>query len=370
MGDALVVDPDVVELNGFLTNGIPDSDTHSCPVIGCTKLPNERGWICPPPDSKKCITGKDKLIKASTAIAVINEKVADLRARLEAAVAGQSAAATASSAKIAELEENVRAISAREVESNRAKEAAEQAVREALAREKSIKEERQRLDAEREAALAAQKRAKNNNNASKLAAAASAVAAARDALAAKDAELKAAQAGTVDARRDLAVATQRASDLDRELADAKGEIETKEAFLSSTEGVFGRKVTQLTAAYNKLKDAHIAHLDRKISQIENYKTKKVLIRTDADIPILDEQKRIIEAQKVEINKLIVDPETGINAPIVLEKINALEAQLKAIQNDENRDYGRPEMAGGKRKTHRRKVSKRKHTKKRNIRNHK
>jgi hypothetical protein len=36
---------DVAELKGFLTDGIPDSDTHSCPVIGCTKLLNDRGWI-------------------------------------------------------------------------------------------------------------------------------------------------------------------------------------------------------------------------------------------------------------------------------------------------------------------------------------
>jgi hypothetical protein len=102
-----------------------------------------------------------------------------------------------------------------------------------------------------------------------------------------------------------------------------------------------------------------------LHQLDNKITGKGIFYDSASIQA---QKDLITAQRAAISQIeesgSITPE---NIDLIMEKINTLERELVRQQNLENTDYERADRAvGGKHKTYRRKVARRKQTKRRKL----
>lgn len=267
----------------------------------------------------------------------------ELRSALEAAqgraAATDAAAAEAAAAAAAAASNAAGRISAAEASARAAEERAQEAVRAARAE----------VEQARSSANAATGRARNE---------------ARAELLQRQAALEAAVAREATAAAALATASATA------------------ASSSESNAVLKVQLKAVRTAYNRLRDAHIRHLQRILARIDNKATGLAIFYNSSD-PEFNRKKTQIQQQLAALVQL----PNGNNIKTedlardqVIGPIETLQSILDADQSEENREFGLRELAaqnpatlsspatneqgGGRRRTRKRKLMKRKQTKKR------
>jgi chromosome segregation ATPase len=180
-----------------------------------------------------------------------------------------------------------------------------------------------------------------------------------------------------------AVARQRAEAAEAVAAAERNLEDVRSNLVASTAKSETQKsmIKALRKSYNALKNEYIRHLNRLLQHINNQQMNKTILHNKPELLVAKAAE--ISAAIAKFNRLPDGKDitteslyaTGISTPIT-----EIQQLLDRYQNEENTAYGRDplptvvvsennnsDLAGGKRRTRKYKIGKRKHTKKRHLR---